>query len=151
MIVLALASAACLVYAQDSTKGAPAMQDMKGMKGMKETKGGAKMEMKDKETTVEGEVVDVSCYLHHGDKGIGEGHKGCAEACAKAGGPLGILTADGKLYVSVMPDDHSAGPNAMLMEHLAAKVSATGFIRTKAGVHGIMISKVEAAKVKEGY
>ena len=97
----------------------------------------------DKETTVKGEVVDVSCYLAHGKGGTGDDHKSCAEACAQHGGPLGILTSDGKLYVSVMPDDHKSGPNQILMDHIAQKVSATGMVRAKNGVRGIMITKVE--------
>ncbi len=100
----------------------------------------------EKETTVKGEVVDVSCYLAHGKDGMGDSHKGCAEACAQHGGPLGILTSDGKLYVSVMPDDHKAGPNEILMQHIAQQVSATGSVRAKNGVRGIMITKVEAAE-----
>jgi hypothetical protein len=133
LLVLVLACAVGLVYAQDAHKGAKAEK---------------KMASKEKETTVKGEVVDVSCYLRHGDQGMGDSHKSCAEACAKAGTPLGILTKDGKLYVSVLPDDHSAGPNAVLMEHVAHQVEATGIVRTKGGVRGIMISKVEAAKAE---
>ncbi len=113
------------------------------------TAAGMKPEAKAKEKTVKGEVVDISCYLAHGDKGRGADHQGCAEACAKAGGPLGILTKDGKLYLSVMPDDHSAGPNAMLMEYIGQEVSATGMIRAKHGMDGIMISKVEKAGMAE--
>jgi hypothetical protein len=135
LVVLVLACSVGLIYAQDSPKAA---------------KSATKMTAKEKETTVRGEVVDVSCYLRHGEKGMGDEHKGCAEACAKAGTPLGILTKDGKLYVSVLPDDHSAGPNAILMEHVAHQVEATGIVRTKGGVRGIMISKVEAAKAAEG-
>jgi hypothetical protein len=98
----------------------------------------------EKEVTVKGEVVDVSCYLAHGARG--DGHKTCAEACAKAGGALGILTSAGKLYVSLMPDNHSTGPNAMLMDHIAQTVEAKGFLRSKGGVEGIMISSVAAEK-----
>lgn len=100
----------------------------------------------EKETTIKGEVVDVSCFLAHGKNGTGDDHKSCAQACAQHGGPLGILTSDGKLYVSVMPDDHKAGPNEILMDHIAQKVSATGMVRSKNGVHGIMITKVDAAE-----
>ncbi len=135
LLVLVLACAVGLIYAQGTTKGA---------------KTETKMSSKEKETTIKGEVVDVSCYLRHGETGMGDSHKGCAEACAKAGTPLGILTKDGKLYVSVLPDDHSAGPNAILLEHVAHQVEATGIIRTKGGVRGIMISKVEAAKPAAG-
>ena len=134
VLVLVLACAVGVLYAQDSTKAATS------------AKSGMKMSSKEMDTTVSGEVVDVSCYLRHGDKGMGDGHKSCAEACAKSGSPLGILTKDGKLYVSVLPDDHSTGPNAILMDHVAHQVEATGIVRTKAGVRGMMISKVEMAK-----
>ena len=96
-----------------------------------------------KEMTLQGEVVDVSCYLAHGEKGMGSDHMSCAEACAKAGGPLGILTKEKKLYVSVLPDDHSAGPNAKLMDHVGHQVKATGIVRSQGGVNGIMITSVE--------
>jgi len=136
LIILVLACAVGSVSAQDAAKGTNAKM---------------KMSSKEKEMTVKGEVVDVSCYLRHGDKGTGNDHKSCAEACAKAGGPLGILTKEGKLYVSVLPDDHGAGPNAILMEHIAHQVEVTGLVRTKSGVRGIMISKVEMAKPAEGH
>ena len=114
----------------------PAQDAMKGKKAAKPAA---------KETTVKGEVVDVSCYLAHGDKGMGADHQSCAEACAKAGGPLGILTKEKKLYVSVLPDDHSAGPNAKLLEHVGHDVEVTGLVRTKGGVNGIMITNVSMA------
>ncbi len=110
------------------------------------TKSGKSMAKKTaKETTIDGEVVEVSCYLAHGEKGMGEEHKACGEACAKNGSPLGILTKDGKLYVSVLPDDHSTGPNAKLIDHIAHQVRATGIVRSKGGVNGMMITKVEMA------
>jgi len=107
----------------------------------------AKEKAAEKETSITGEVVDVSCYLHAGAKG--EGHKDCAVACAKAGGALGILTADGKLYVSTLPDDHKAGPNALLMDHISHTVTAKGMVRSKGGVNGIMIKNVEMAKAEK--
>ena len=103
-----------------------------------------KKKVTEKEATVTGEVVDVACYVAKGAKG--EGHKGCAQACAEAGGALGILTSDGKLYVSLLPDDHKAGPNAQLMDHIAHTVEATGYVRSKGGVNGIMIKSVAMAK-----
>jgi hypothetical protein len=99
---------------------------------------------KAKEVSLTGEVVDVSCYLQSGARG--EGHKDCAVACAKAGGPLGILTKSGKLYVSVLPDDHSAGPNQKLMDYIAENVTVKGVVRTKGGVNGLMITDVAMAK-----
>ncbi len=124
--------------------GLTSAQEMGGMKMEK------KKAAKEKEITVKGEVVDISCYLAQGVKATGADHKGCAEACMKAGGPVGILTKDGKLYISVMPDDHSAGPSALLADHMADQVTATGFVRSKHGVNGLMITKVEAATPTEG-
>ena len=98
----------------------------------------------EKEVTVTGEVVDVACYIAHGAKG--EDHKDCAEACAKAGGSLGILTSDGELYLALLPDDHKSGPNAILMDHIAHTVEVKGYVRSKGGVNGIMIKSVAMAK-----
>ena len=109
----------------------------------------AKAMRAEKEMTVTGEVVDVSCYLRHGEKGMGEDHQSCAEACAKAGSPLGILTKEGKLYVSVLPDDHKTGPNAILMDHVGHQVEAKGIMRSKGGVNGFMISQVTMASAEE--
>jgi hypothetical protein len=95
-------------------------------------------------TTLTGEVVDVSCYLAHGAKG--EGHKKCAEACAKLGGGLGILTSDGKLYISLLSDNHKSGPNAKLMKYIAKQVSVKGEVHSGAGVNGIEVESVAMAK-----
>ena len=129
VVLSVLIFAVGLLYAQD--------------KPATEKAGKPKVMQKSKETTISGEVVDVSCYLAHGNKGMGEDHKSCGEACAKTGSPLGILTKNGKLYVSVLPDDHSAGPNAKLIDHVAHQVKATGVVRSKGGVNGFMITKVE--------
>lgn len=96
----------------------------------------------EKEVTVKGEVVDVACYIAHGARG--EKHKACAEACADAGGALGVLTTDGKLYVSLLPDEHNAGPNALLKDHIAETVEAKGVLRSKGGVSGIVVKSVSA-------
>jgi hypothetical protein len=98
----------------------------------------------EKEMTVKGEVVDVACYLK--SEARGADHEACAKACAKGGGSLGILTADGKLYVSVLPDDHKNNPNAILMDHIGHVVEAKGNVRSRAGVQGIMIKSVEMGK-----
>jgi hypothetical protein len=97
-----------------------------------------------KEMGLKGEVVDVACYLAEGARG--KGHIACATACAKAGGALGILTADGKLYVSLLPDDHKNNPNHLLMDHIGQTVEANGLVRSKGGVNGIMITSVAMAK-----
>lgn len=93
-----------------------------------------------KEATIKGEVVDVACYL--AGEARGPAHVACATACAKAGGALGILTADGKLYVSLLPDDHKKSPNHLLMDFIGKDVEAKGYVRVKGGVNGLMIRSV---------
>lgn len=93
--------------------------------------------------TITGEVVDVSCYIKMGAKG--DGHKSCAEACAKAGVPMGILDAKGNLYVALSDKDAESG-NTKLLGHEAEKVKVTGKVFTKGGVRVVSVESVEAAK-----
>lgn len=98
-----------------------------------------------KETAIKGEVIDVACYLANGSRG--PDHAACAKACAKAGGALGILTADGKIYVSLLPDDHKNNPNYLLTDFIAENVEAKGYVRSKGGMNGIMIRSVAMAEM----
>ena len=49
--------------------------------------------------TLKGEIVDLMCYIDHG--AVGEKHAKCAQTCIESGGPVGILTADGQLYLVI--------------------------------------------------
>src|SRR5690348_8866602 len=57
-----------------------------------------------KQVTVSGEVLDLSCYMSSQAKGAS--HQKCASDCLKAGGPMGLLTSDGKVYVLTSNHDH---------------------------------------------
>jgi len=54
-----------------------------------------------KPVTLTGEVVDVSCYTQMGKRG--EAHKACGAKCVLAGAPVGLLSAEGTLYI-LMPE-----------------------------------------------
>ncbi len=54
------------------------------------------------DVTVKGEIIDLACYLYHGERG--PDHKACALLCAKKGVPMGLLTESGDVYLLV--DDH---------------------------------------------
>ncbi|HTR20269.1 MAG TPA: hypothetical protein VMH88_05375 [Gemmatimonadales bacterium] len=94
------------------------------------------------EVTLTGTVVDVNCFTANGASGAA--HKACAEACAKAGVPLGILSSDGTLYmaVSAKPADPQ---NSKLLPFAEGKVKVTGTHRFKNGLHSIEIKTIEAA------
>lgn len=50
-----------------------------------------------KSMEVTGEVIDMACYAAEGEHG--EAHKACAADCLAKGSPVGILAADGKVYL----------------------------------------------------
>ena len=90
--------------------------------------------------TVQGEIVDLACYLPKGSRG--PAHKSCAQMCAKRGAPLGVLTDTGDLYLLV--DDHNAPEPYETAKKLAgdrAEIKGSKF--AKQGLAGIV---VEAAK-----
>ena len=75
-----------------------------------------------KTETIKGEVVDLMCYLDHGAKG--EKHKGCAAKCIKSGGPVGLLTAGGQLYLVI-------GEHKPINDELADKAAETVTLKGK--------------------
>lgn len=94
------------------------------------------------EMTITGQVIDLNCNTTNGASGAS--HKACAQACAKAGVPLGILASDGVIYVPVSskPGDPQ---NSRLMDFAEAKVKVTGTHRFANGMHTIEIKTVTAA------
>ena len=94
------------------------------------------------EMTLTGTVIDLNCYVASG--AMGASHKGCAEACAKAGVQLGILSSDGTIYVPV--SSKPADPtNPKLINHAESKVKVSGTHRMVNGLHTIEVKTVEAA------
>ena len=94
------------------------------------------------ETTITGTVIDLNCYVAGG--AMGANHKGCAEACAKAGVQLGILGSDGTIYVPV--SSKAADPtNPKLIPHAETKVKVTGTHRLANGLHTIEVKSIAAA------
>ena len=90
--------------------------------------------------TVQGEIVDLACYLPKGSRG--PAHKSCAQMCAKRGAPLAVLTDAGDLYLLV--DDHNAPESYETAKKLAGdRVEITGNKVSRQGLAGIV---VEAAK-----
>ncbi|OLB16286.1 MAG: hypothetical protein AUH12_07060 [Gemmatimonadetes bacterium 13_2_20CM_69_8] len=94
------------------------------------------------EMTMTGQVIDLNCNTTNGASG--PAHKACAQACAKAGVPLGILASDGTIYVPVSskPGDPQ---NSKLDKFAESKVTVTGTHRMVGGLHTIEIKTVAAA------
>jgi hypothetical protein len=95
----------------------------------------------EKASTVQGEVLDLACYMGHG--GQGEGHAGCAAKCLKGGQPMGLLGTDGTVYV-LIGDHMDASAFEKTKEFAGKKVEVTGELATKGGLKGITVTGVKA-------
>ena len=95
-----------------------------------------------KEEVLTGEVVDVFCYLSHGQEGLGKGHAGCAKKCIKSGLPVAIKVGD-QLYLAAM-DSHDPA-NKALADLAGEQVTVHGKVLEGDGQHLISITKVEKA------
>ncbi len=91
---------------------------------------------------VTGEIVDLSCYLSHGAKGAA--HKECAATCITNGGPMGLLTPGGTLYVLIMNHDKQDAFNEA-KKFAGEKVKITGPTSTKNGTRALQVDSVEKA------
>src|SRR5712672_3094873 len=87
--------------------------------------------------TITGAVVDLACYFGKGDSG--PSHLQCADMCAKAGVPFGILSTDGKLY---LPAKHGESSNAALLKFLEEKVTVTGKTYPAGGAYTIEVETI---------
>lgn len=85
------------------------------------------------------EVVDVACYVAKGAHG--DAHKACATKCISGGGELALLS-NGKLYIPVDKDFHSA--RNQFVPKAGEMVEVTGKTVSKGGLNYMVLS--EAAK-----
>ena len=90
--------------------------------------------------SVRGEVIEISCYLRD-SRSRGEEHAACAQEGILAGGPVGILTGDGVLYLVL--GRSSRPPNELLAPHAGRKVRITGRKLLRARMRAIVCEKVE--------
>ena len=96
-----------------------------------------------KVTTLVGEIVDFSCYLQVGKHG-GK-HRDCGQKCLKNGQPIGLLTADGKLYL-VMEEEHDSRRDGLTnfrqvaIENMAYIMELTGTLSEVEGQRALYVS-----------
>jgi hypothetical protein len=90
-----------------------------------------------KPVTLKGELVDMGCYVSHEAKG--EKHKGCATKCVAGGMPMGLLTADNKLYLLTL-DHENADPYNQAKDLMSAMVEVTGMVSERGGARIIDVT-----------
>ena len=97
--------------------------------------------------TVTGQVIDLVCYAR--DKAnVGIDHddgRVCAMACVKwEGNPVGIVTADGKVYQ--FTGGIVAKNNTKIAPYVAKRVTVTGVVSEKDGMPMLSADDVTPAK-----
>jgi len=102
-----------------------------------------------KPVSVVGEIVDLSCYLQvgkHGDK-----HRDCGQKCARNGQPLGLLTADGGVYM-LIDEEHDPRRDGLtdlrkqLIDQMAHVVTVHGTVTEVAGQKALYVQGSVARK-----
>ncbi len=97
------------------------------------------------EGTVTGQVIDTSCFLGHDLHG--DGHRQCAEICARDKG-VALAIVDDKGQVWYLADSNMPGTsqNEKLLPYAEQTVKATGTLITKGPNRAIIIKQVELVK-----
>jgi len=90
---------------------------------------------------VQGEILDLTCYLHKGSKG--RRHRACAEMCAEKGLPIGVLTEKDEVFL-LIEDHDNPGPYAAAVKLAGQDAAIKGKKYAKGGVTAIMV--LEAAQ-----
>jgi hypothetical protein len=91
-----------------------------------------------KPVSLQGEVIDLTCFMQHPDNATGMDHAKCAKACLGDGLPVGFRAEDGTIYL-VIGMDHE--PIAEMVAAMAGKKSTiTGTVIDHDGVKAIAIS-----------
>ena len=112
-------------------------QDMNNMKDMHSTD--TKMDKSTKAMTIQGEVIDMACYMTKGEHGAS--HADCAEMCINDGLPVGILDKSGHVYLCMTANQKPA--NSLLGKYAAKQVKVTGTVYQKGGMDMLAVDKVE--------
>src|SRR5437899_7984893 len=89
--------------------------------------------------TVKGYVLDSACAFTKGLKKPISAQ--CAQACAKAGSPLVILSDNGTVYWPIADTTPSSGQNERLLPFAGQRVTASGKTYERGGSSAIVIEK----------
>lgn len=92
------------------------------------------------DVTVQGEVVDLACYMSKGSRGAA--HKSCAQLCAKKGVPIGVLTDGGELFL-LLDDHNNPDPYDAAKKLAGERAEVSGKKFSKQGVASIVVGAVK--------
>lgn len=93
-----------------------------------------------KVATLQGEVIDLTCYTGAGL--AGRQHTLCARVCAMKGGPIGLLTSKGKVY-TIVPAKAGMPPADDVLDALGRNVQVTGVVNDRGSLATIAIQSLQ--------
>lgn len=152
--LIALAFAAGIVVAQQDELLQPAMEPTGGWSSSGDmgkagdwtattvAAGVAQKPLAGKQTTIVGEVIDLSCYLQLGKHGAA--HAPCGSKCIQAGEAIGILTKNGQVYLA-MAEEHDPRRDGKTTfrkaaaDNFAKVMTVTGTTTTVNGIKTIYV------------
>lgn len=92
------------------------------------------------EVTVQGEIVDLACYMSKGSRGAA--HKACAQLCAKKGVPIGVLTDGGEVFL-LLDDHNNPDPYDAAKKLAGERAEVSGKQYSKPGITSIVVGAVK--------
>jgi hypothetical protein len=101
---------------------------------------------------ITGVLVDKACYTQdkantaNAHKGMGDA---CAQACAKKGGTVALVTDKGEVYDVMTMGALAAENNAKLVPHMAHTVTLTGDVVKSADKKTLMIHATELKMISK--
>ncbi len=92
------------------------------------------------DVTVQGEILDMACYMAKGSRGAS--HKACAQLCAKRGVPIGVLTDGGEVFL-LLDDHNNPDPYEAAKKLAGERAEIAGKKFSKQGVASIVVGSAK--------
>ena len=99
---------------------------------------------KSESVTMQGEVLDLACYMAH--EAAGPKHAKCAKMCLTGGSPAGLLGKDGSVTLLLENHGKNAKAFAAVKSLAGEQVSVTGEKAARGGLQALIVEKAEKAK-----
>jgi len=93
-----------------------------------------------KTVTLEGEILDMYCFMNHPDTGQGADHAKCATKCIQKGLPIGLKVGD-DVYLIIGKDHESASD--LVAEFAGMQSRVTGMVVEHHGMKAFEIVSIE--------
>ena len=114
--------------------------------GEHEGHSGMKMGDAEGKITLQGEVLDLYCFMKHPDNGQGSEHAKCAKNCIRKGLPIGFLS-DGEVYLIIGKEHESA--KDIVVDFAGSQAIVKGMLVNHHGVKAIEIVSIEKGPSKD--